>query len=102
MFADTVDAMFASESIPILRTSVRAPRTNAIAERSIGTVGRELTDRILILNRRHLKTVLTEYGADFNDYRPHRTLHQAALLRPLSPPTSPPNPHLRRRDRLGD
>jgi putative transposase len=100
-FTDTFDAVFASESIRILRTPVRAPRANAIAERWIGTVRRELLDRILILNRHHLETVLTEYVAHFNDHRPHRTLHQAAPLKPLSPPTSPPNPHPRRRDRLG-
>jgi hypothetical protein len=33
-----------------LRTPVRAPRANAITERWIGTVRRELLDRILILN----------------------------------------------------
>jgi transposase InsO family protein len=99
-FTDTFDAVFTSESIRILRTPVRAPRANAIAERWIGTLRRELLDRILILNRRHLETVLAEYVAHFNDHRPHRTLHQVAPLKPLSPPTSPPNPHPRRRDRL--
>ena len=50
-FTDTFDAVFASEGIRILRTPVRAPRANAIAERWIGTVRRELLDRILIVNR---------------------------------------------------
>jgi hypothetical protein len=52
---------------------VRAPRANAIAERWIGTVRRELLDRMLILNRRQLETVLAEYVAHFNTHRPHRT-----------------------------
>jgi putative transposase len=69
-FTDTFDAVFASEAIRILRTPVRAPRANAIAERWIGTVRRELLDRILILNRRHLEAVLAEYVAHFNDHRP--------------------------------
>ncbi|MGH4010050.1 MAG: integrase core domain-containing protein [Pseudonocardiaceae bacterium] len=93
--------MFGSEGIRILRTPVRAPRANAIAERWVGTVRRELLDRILILNRRHLQTVLAEYVAHFNDHRPRRALHQAAPLRPLPPPALPPHPRLRRRDRLG-
>jgi hypothetical protein len=38
-------------------------QANAIAERWIGTVRRELLDRMLIVNRRHLEQVLTEYVA---------------------------------------
>jgi transposase InsO family protein len=100
-FTAVFDAVFASEAIRILRTPVRAPRANAIAERWIATVRRELLDRILIVNRRHLKTVLAEYVTHFNDHRPHRALHQAAPLRPLPVPASQPDLPLRRRDRLG-
>ncbi len=85
-FTSVFDAVFSSESMRILRTPVRAPRANAIAERWIGTVRRELLDRVLIINRRHLETVLAKYVAHFNDHRPHRTLNQAAPLRPLPPP----------------
>jgi putative transposase len=52
-FTDTLDAIFASEGIRILRAPVRAPRANAVAERWVGTVRRELLDRMLILGRRH-------------------------------------------------
>ena len=100
-FTDVFDAVFASEGMRILRTPVRAPRANAITERWIGTVRRELLGRMLIINRRHLTAVLTEYVAHFNDHRPHRALGQAAPLRSLPPPVSPPQCHLRRRDRLG-
>jgi putative transposase len=79
-FTSVFDPVFTSEGIRILRTPVRAPRANAIAERWIGTVRRELLDRMLILNRRHLEHVLAEYVAHFNDYRPHRALHQAARI----------------------
>jgi putative transposase len=93
--------VFAGEGIRILRTPVRAPRANAIAERWVGTARRELLDRMLIVNRRHLERVLAEYVAHFNHHRPHRTLHQAATLTPLPPPASPSRLRLRRRDRLG-
>ena len=99
-FTNVVDAIFTSEDIRILRTPVRAPRANAIAERWIGTVRRELLDRILIVNRRHLMAVLAEYVAHFNHHRPHRALNQAAPLRSLPPPAPPTQIHLRRRDRL--
>ncbi len=81
-FTDAFDTVFASEGVRILRTPVRTPRANAIAERWIGTVRRELLDRMLIVNRRHLEAVLAEYVAYFNHHRPHRALHQAAPLRP--------------------
>jgi putative transposase len=100
-FTGIVDAMPASESIRILRTLMRAPRANAIAERWIGTLRRELLDRILIINRHHLTAVLAEYVAHVNDHRPHRALNQAALLRSLPPPASPSQLRIRRHDLLG-
>jgi putative transposase len=42
----------------------------------IGTLRRELLDRILILNERHLRWILTIYLHHFNTARPHRTLGQ--------------------------
>lgn len=88
-FTGVFDAVFASEGMRILRTPLRAPQANAIAERWIGTVRRELLDRMLIVNRRHLVAVLAEYVAHFNDHRPHRALGQAAPLRSLPLPASP-------------
>jgi putative transposase len=55
---------------------------------------------MLIINRRHLTAVLSEYVANFNHHRPHRALNQAAPLRSLSPPASPSQLCLRRRDLL--
>jgi putative transposase len=100
-FTDVFDAVFTSEGIRILRTPVRAPRANAIAERWIGTRRRELLDRILILNQRHLEHALAEYTTHFNHHRPHRALQHATPLRPLPPPSSQPDLHIRRHDRLG-
>jgi transposase InsO family protein len=99
-FTSMFDAVFASEGIKIIKTPIRAPRANAIMERWIGSIRRELLDRMLILNTRHLRRVLAEYEDHFNTHRPHRTLDQAAPLRAL------PQPHttdtkIIRRDRLG-
>jgi putative transposase len=52
--------------IGIIRTPVRAPRANAIAERFIGTLRREGRDHLLITGPRHLAAVLREYLAHYN------------------------------------
>lgn len=52
-------------------------------ERWIGSCRRELLDRTLIWNQRHLLQVLREYEAHYNGHRPHRSLAQAAPLKPL-------------------
>ncbi len=75
-FTAAFDTVFAAAGIDILRSPVRAPRANAIAERWVGSVRRECLDRILITNRRHLQQVLTEYIDHFNRHRPHRSLNQ--------------------------
>jgi hypothetical protein len=62
--------------IRTIRTPVRAPRANAFIERWIGTVHRELLDRILVVNRQHLERVLPVYIRHYNEHRPHRSLNQ--------------------------
>jgi transposase InsO family protein len=47
-FTTAFDAVFAGANIQIIRTPVRAPRANAIAERFIGTLRRECLDHLLI------------------------------------------------------
>ena len=60
-FTAAFDAVFAGADIRIIRTPVRAPRANAIAERFIGTLRRECLDHLLITGPRHLDAVLREY-----------------------------------------
>ena len=49
---------------------------NAICERLIGTVRREVLDRTLILNQAHLRAVLAEYQGHYNTARPHQGIGQ--------------------------
>ena len=76
------DAVYGREFVPRARglgvetvlTPVRAPRANAVAERLVGTLRRECLDRVIVVNERHLRAVLTEFVRFDNRERPHRTL----------------------------
>jgi hypothetical protein len=71
-------------------------------ERWIGSCRRELLDRTLIWNQRHLMTMLREYEDFCNSHRPHRALDQAAPLRPLPDRvTDPDHFRVRRHDCAG-
>jgi putative transposase len=103
-FTSSFDAVFTAEGIRILASPPQAPRANAICERIIGTLRQELLDRLLIVNERHLRQVLTEYLQHYNTARPHRFLGQ---LTPAQVDTQPPEPinladhRIRRRQVLG-
>jgi putative transposase len=82
-FTAAFDEVFHAAHIRILKSPVQAPRANAIMERWIGGCRRELLDRTLIWNQRHLLRVLRQYETRHNEHRPHRSLGQAAPLQPL-------------------
>ena len=82
-FTATFDSVFQAAGIRVIRAAVQAPRMNSVMERWIGSCRRELLDRTLVWNQRHLMTALREYEDFYNRHRPHRTLNQAAPLHPL-------------------
>jgi putative transposase len=103
-FTGSFDAVFIADGIRILPSPPQAPRANAICERIIGSLRRELLDRMLIVNEHHLRQVLTEYLQHHNAARPHRALGQ---LTPAQADTRPPEPvnlaehRIRRKQVLG-
>jgi transposase InsO family protein len=97
-FTVAFDAVFAAAGVQIIKTPVRAPRANAIAERWVGSARHECLDRMLITGERHLRLVLTEYTDHYNQ---HRALQQDPPAGRAHPPAEGTSMRIQRRDRLG-
>jgi putative transposase len=95
------DAVLAVAGVRIIKTPVRAPRANAIAERWIASARRECLDRMLISGERHLRLVLDEYVDHYNVHRPHRALQQHPPAGRSHRPAPGANVRVLCRDRLG-
>ena len=103
-FTASFDAIFQATGTTILRTAVQAPRMNAICERLIGTLRRELLDRTLILGQAHLRAVLAEYQEHYNTARPHQGIGQGVPDPDLAPRVTAADPgtcQIRRKPVLG-
>ncbi|MEW2574010.1 integrase core domain-containing protein [Streptomyces sp. NPDC047070] len=99
-----IDEILSQAGIRTVLTAVRTPRMNAIMERWVHSLRRELLDRALLWNEAHLRRALHEYEQHYNHHRTHRTLQAAAPLRVVPKPLNPPQTkHLRvrRHDRVG-
>ena len=90
---------------PLVLSGIQVPRMNAIMERWVRTGRRELLDRTLIRNQRHLLHALREYERFYNLHRPHQGIANARPLKPLPEPITDPDQltrlNIHRRDRLG-
>ncbi|MBO2441858.1 integrase core domain-containing protein [Actinomadura nitritigenes] len=104
-FPGLFDAVLADSGIQAVLTGVRMPRMNAVMERWVQTCRRELLDRPLVWNQRHLLHALREFETFYNEHRPHQGIANARPLKPLPPPISEPDQiahlNIRRRQRLG-
>jgi transposase InsO family protein len=96
-FPAAFDEVFRGEGVRVIRLPYRAPRSNAFAERWVGTARREVLDHHLIFGRRHLDHVLREFVDHYHVARPHQGLCQRT---PLPRRIARAGPVVRR-DRLG-
>jgi putative transposase len=65
------------------RTAIQSPWQNGTAERFVGTVRRELLDHVVVLNEDHLRRLLREYVAYYNEERVHTSIADAPEGRPF-------------------
>jgi putative transposase len=84
-----------------VKTPVRSPQANAIAERFVRTVRSECLDWLLIVNRRHLQHVLRTYVNHYNYERPHRAIELKAPDPRVPAGGAPGGGRIQRRDQLG-
>ncbi len=100
-FSGPFDEIVRGEGVRVVKTPVRAPQANAIAERWVRSVRNECLDHVLVFGRRHLEQILRGYVAHYNAERPHRSL---ALAAPAGEPhqvRGSPLAEIRRREVLG-
>ena len=62
-------------------TAYRSPWQNGYVERLIGSVRRECTDHLIVLNAEHLRRTLAKYATYYNDVRTHISLGKDAPCR---------------------
>jgi len=58
----------------------RSPWQNGVAERLIGSIRRECVDHVVVLGEAHLRRILTQYSAYYNELPTHRSLDKDAPI----------------------
>jgi hypothetical protein len=71
-FTASSGAVLADAGVQVVKIPPRSPRANAYAERFVLTTRTEVTDRMLIFGKRHLRLVLIPYEGHYKGRRPHR------------------------------
>jgi putative transposase len=71
VFTAAFDAVLTDAGLEIVTSGIRIPRMNSVMERWIQTCRRELLDRTLIWDQRHLLHALREFELYYNGHRPH-------------------------------
>jgi putative transposase len=71
------DEVFVSGGTRVIKTPVRSPKANSLAERAVRTIRQDLLDWTLVLGRGHLDRILRRYAERYNAKRPHRGLELA-------------------------
>jgi putative transposase len=75
-FGFEVESAIEAVGLTAVRTSVRSPWQNGIAERWVGSCRCDLLDHVIPLNERHLKRLLSEYVRYYHEDRTHLGLEK--------------------------
>jgi transposase InsO family protein len=93
IFNPDVIAFLKATGLKPKRTSVHSPWQNGIAERWVGSCRRELLDHVIAINEPHLRRLIREYVAYYQEDRIHDSLEKdtpntrAVQPKPAAPAT---------------
>jgi putative transposase len=79
-FGEEFDAVFAAAGIAVKPVGPLAPNMNAHAERWVGSIRRECLDHFVVLGEGHLRHLVLEYAAYYNEARPHQGVGNVPLM----------------------
>ena len=82
IFSQALDRSIGNLGLRVLKTPPHCPQANAICERVLGTFRREALDFVIPLTEDHLRRMLREWVAHYNQGRPHISLGQCIPSRP--------------------
>jgi putative transposase len=85
-FTAAFDQVLAGNGAQVIKTPVRSPQANCLAERYVGTLRRECPGHLLIFGESHLRRVLAEYAQHSSEHRPRQSREQRP---PLHEPGQP-------------
>src|ERR1039457_6114067 len=75
-FGASFDRVAEGVGIRVVKTAVRAPDMNAVAERFVGSAWREILDHVIVFDDQHLGRLVAQYKEYFNEARPHQGIGQ--------------------------
>jgi hypothetical protein len=80
IYGDAFSARVRGLGIEEIKCAPRSPWQNPFVERLVGTLRRELTDHVIVLDERHLLRLLRQYVEYHNATRTHLSLEKDAPL----------------------
>ena len=80
-FSPAIREFLVSSGMQPIRTSIRSPWQNGIAERCVGSFRRELLDYVIPLNAEHLRRLGREYLAYYHADRSHLGLQKSTPIK---------------------
>jgi putative transposase len=86
IFSRDLDQRIRNLGLRVLNTPPHCPQANSICERVLGTLRREALDFMIPLTEHHLRQILRDWVAHYNQGRPHMSLGPGIPQPPVSLP----------------